>query len=129
MAKRINSLKHKDAYMKLLFVYNANSGKLNALFESGHKLISPSTYKCSLCALTHNTFTENRIWKNFRTQSEVDMEFYHKDEFETTFPNVNMIYPTILKLEDQQISTVLNSEALKALSTIEDLIERLKFQL
>ncbi|EPR71226.1 hypothetical protein ADIWIN_3271 [Winogradskyella psychrotolerans RS-3] len=114
--------------MKLLFVYNANSGKLNALFEAGHKLISPSTYKCSLCALTHNAFAENSIWKNFRTQSKVDMEFYHKDEFETTFPSVNMIYPTILKLEDQQISTVLNSEALKELSSIEDLIKRLKLQ-
>jgi len=115
--------------MKLLFIYNANSGKLNALFEAGHKLISPSTYKCSLCALTHNAFTENSIWKTFRVQSNIDMEFYHKDEFEAKFPNINMIYPTILKLEDHQLSTVLSSEALKELPTIEALIERLKLQL
>ena len=114
--------------MKVLFVYNANSGKLNSLFEAGHKLISPSTYKCSLCALTHNAFTENSTWKNFRMESKEDMEFYHKDEFETTFPNVNMIFPTVLKLEDKQLSTVLSSEVLKDLSTIEELIERLKSQ-
>ncbi len=121
-------LKYNNVYMKLLFIYNANSGKLNALFEAGHKLISPSTYKCSLCALTHNAFNENGTWKNYRTQSKMEMEFYHKDEFEATFPNVNMIYPTVLKLENQQLSTVLNSEALKELSTIEALIERLKLQ-
>ena len=66
--------------------------------------------QCSLCALTHDAFTENTIWKNFRKESHFDMEFYHKDEFETKFPNVKLIYPTVLKLEDNAISTVLNPE-------------------
>ena len=115
--------------MKLLFIYNANSGKLNALFDAGHKLMSPSTYKCSLCGLTHNTFSENRSWKEFRAESNLDMEFYHKDEFETKFPNVNMTYPAILKHEAQQISTVLNADVLNEISNVEDLIVRLKLQL
>ena len=65
--------------MKLLFVYNANSGTLNSLFDLGHKLFSPKTYKCNLCALTFNTFTENTLWKTLREQSAIKMEFYHID--------------------------------------------------
>lgn len=54
------------------------------------------------------------------------MEFYHKDEFEAKFPIVNMVYPTILKFEDLQLSTVLNPDVLKEISDVEELIERLK---
>ena len=32
--------------MKLIFVYNAESGKLNTLFDIAHKVIKPETYKC-----------------------------------------------------------------------------------
>ena len=115
--------------MKLLFVYNANSGKLNNLLDIGHKLLSPSTYQCSLCALTHDTFKENTIWKNFRAESQFQMEFYHKDEFETKFPSVKLNYPTILKLEKIQFTTVLTPDILNEISSVEALIERLKVSL
>ncbi len=39
----------------LVFVYNANSGLLNALLDMGHKVVSPRTYPCSLCALTYGS--------------------------------------------------------------------------
>ncbi len=115
--------------MKLIFIYNANSGYLNALFDAGHKIFSPSTYPCSLCKLTHDTFTENEIWQTFRKESNLVMEFYHKDEFITTFPKVNMLYPAVLKLEGNQITSVLNNEILNDIRTVEDLIERLKISL
>lgn len=111
--------------MKLIFVYNANSGKRNALIDAGHKLFSPSTYPCSLCALTYDTFTENTIWKNFRENSNHEMEFYHKDEFESKFPSVKLLYPTVLKLEDHQLTTVLTPEILDDTLSVEDLIKRL----
>jgi hypothetical protein len=112
--------------MTLIFVYNANSGKLNALFDAGHKLFSPSTYPCSLCDLTYDTFLENTIWKNFRKESSLTMEFYHKDEFEEKFPSVNLIYPIILKLEGNQLTTVLTNEVLDEIKGVESLIGRLK---
>lgn len=115
--------------MKLLFIYNATSGKLNALFDTGRKLLSPSTYPCSLCTLTYDAFTESSIWKNFRKESHLDMEFYHKDEFEDKFPNVNMIYPAILKLEDQQVTIVLTNEVLNDILDAEELIKRLQSSL
>ena len=115
--------------MKLLFIYNANSGPLNALFDVGHKLLSPSNYPCSLCALTYGTFSENRIWKTFRKESHLHMNFYHRDEFEAKFPNVKLLYPTVLKLEGHQLTTVLTNAVLNEISDVETLIEKLKFSL
>ncbi|MBV7269442.1 GTPase [Winogradskyella luteola] len=115
--------------MKLLFIYNANSGKLNALFDVGHKLFSPSTYPCSLCALTYDTFSENKIWKAFRQESHFDMEFYHKDVFEITFPNVKVLYPIVLKLEQHQLTTVINPDVLNEITNVEELIEKLSITL
>ena len=112
--------------MNLVFIYNARSGKLNALADTAHKLLSPSTYPCSLCALTYSTFTENKIWKTFRNESNLTLEFYHKDVFESLFPSVRMMYPAILKLEHNALTTVLNTDILNEISTVEALIEKLK---
>lgn len=111
--------------MKLLFVYNANSGKLNTLLDAGHKLLSPSTYQCSLCALTHNAFLENKTWKKFRLQTNFEMAFYHKNEFEAKFSKVNVEYPIILKQENNKLTTVLIAEVLNEITSIEALIERI----
>lgn len=115
--------------MNLLFIYNSNLGKINALFDAGHKLFSPSTYQCSLCALTYGVFTENSIWKTFRTESNLTIDFYNKDQFEGKFPNDNMIYPVILKLKGHQLTTALNNEILNDISNVEELIDRLKSNL
>ncbi len=56
--------------MKLIFVYNANAGKLSAALDIAHKIISPSTYQCNLCSLTHGTFTERDVWKKFSEESD-----------------------------------------------------------
>jgi len=115
--------------MKLVFIYNANSGKINALLDAGHKLFSPSTYQCSLCALTYDTFTENNIWKTFRKESDLEMEFYHKDEFEAKFPEVNIMYPSVLKLKNNQLTTVITPEVLNTISDVNTLITQLKLLL
>jgi hypothetical protein len=112
--------------MTLLFIYNANSGKLNALFDAGHKIFNPSTYPCSLCALTFDTFTENKTWKDFRKESNLNMEFYHKDEFMSKFPNVKIAYPSVLKLENNQVTTLFNNEVLNEILNIDELILSLK---
>ena len=36
----------------LIFIYNANGGIFSAMADAAHKLVSPETYPCSLCAIT-----------------------------------------------------------------------------
>jgi hypothetical protein len=38
--------------MRLLFVYAGDSGAVNGLVHYVHKIVSPATYECHLCALT-----------------------------------------------------------------------------
>lgn len=112
--------------MKLIFVYNANSGKINALFDAGHKLFNASTYPCSLCALTYDAFNEKTAWKFFRKSTDTSMEFLHMDEFEAKYPNIKVDYPTVLKQEDKHASIVLSSENLNTIKTVNELITIIK---
>jgi hypothetical protein len=94
---------------KLIIVYNANSGTLNALLDSAHKMISPRTYACQLCDLTFSVFKENELWLGFReslttADPHLKLEFLHRDEFEKQYwskwlPKYS--YPIILSVSDQ----------------------------
>ena len=114
--------------MQLLFVYNARSGKLNALFDSVHKIVSPSTYSCKLCTLTHGTFQERSLWKDFRENSGIEMLFFHRDEFLQKYGEVleaKFSYPAILKETEEALELFMTSEELNALSSEAELIKRI----
>lgn len=70
----------------LVFVYAADSGKLNALLDSAHKLLSPSTYACRICQLTHGMMSEKKQWTDFIKQLELPAEFLHRDELKKRYP-------------------------------------------
>ncbi|MEO0926936.1 MAG: hypothetical protein AAFY63_13795, partial [Cyanobacteria bacterium J06643_13] len=110
--------------MKLIFVYNANSGLVNALIDIGHKAISPQTYACNLCDLTFGLLTENKQWKQFRETSGTEMEFFHKDEFEQQYRD-RFAYPVILQ-EDKDLNVVISQAELNQITTLDELIARVK---
>jgi hypothetical protein len=112
--------------MHLIFVYNANSGKMNAVLDSLHKITSPSTYNCNLCTLTFGVFSEDDLWKNFRENSKIHMEFYHKDEFEKEFRSKwlpKYDFPVVLKETNQELEFFISAEELNVMKSAEALIE------
>ena len=110
--------------MKLIFVYNANSGVLSTIRDIGHKLMSPQTYDCFLCSLTHGTFREDSKWKSFRESSSIDMEFLHRDEFEKKY-GMKFAYPVIMR-QASQLEVALSRDELSHLSSVDDLILTVK---
>lgn len=64
----------------LLFIYAADSGLFNTVADIGHKIFSPSTYECQLCALTHGYFSVRRDWERFVEQLPVPCLFLHRDQ-------------------------------------------------
>jgi len=80
----------------LVFVYNADSGFMNTLLDIGHKILSPSTYDCTLCALTHSTFRMRRDWQNFVDRLGYPAEFLHRDEFVARYGIQPASLPAIL---------------------------------
>ena len=113
--------------MKLIFVYNADSGAISGLFDIGHKIISPGTYSCGLCSLTFDTFTEKQTWRAFRESSPVEMEFLHRDEFEKKY-SLKFDYPVILR-QDTEIEILLSKKEIDSLPHLDDLIAKIKERL
>jgi hypothetical protein len=111
--------------MKLIFVYKADSGKLNAALDIAHKLLSPATYKCDLCSLTYGPLSEKTVWREFREQSDDELVFYHQDEFESLYTG-RFDYPVILEETDGDLRIHLSNEEIGRLKTVEELIARLK---
>ena len=107
----------------LLFVYNADSGKLNALLDSAHKIVSPSTYNCQLCQLTYGLVNENAAWKEFREQIKEEVVFLHRDEFEQKYDQ-KMDYPFLARVEEKQVNLLLSAEQLSEIDETQALIQR-----
>lgn len=78
------------------FIYNANSGKLNAYLDMMHKVLSPKTYPCQLCDITYGVRKIHPEWKAFREKSKLRMVFLHKDEWEKAFPDMKIGLPAVL---------------------------------
>lgn len=107
---------------KMILVYNANSGVGSSLMDIAHKAISPSTYSCALCSLTHGVFSAKEEWSEFINERGVEIEIMHKDEFETKY-NAKLEYPVILYADSMR--PIFTSDEIEELSSTTDLINRL----
>ena len=114
--------------MQLIFVYNANSGKVNTFLDAIHKIVSPKTYDCNLCHITFGVFSENKTWKQFRENSGIDMKFYHRDEFQKKFKSKwldNYSFPTILLENNNELIIFMSSEDLNSIESVPDLMDEI----
>ena len=114
--------------MKLLFVYNARSGKTRAAIDIAHKIISPSTYSCDLCSLTHGIFSEKIAWKEFVEKTDVEMTFYHIDEFEERYGS-RFDYPLILRAEGETLEPFMDKDEIAGIEDVEGLIKLIRKRL
>ena len=114
---------------ELIFIYNADSGLKNAILDGAHKVLSPATYECSLCQLTHGAFQEKKTWRKFRERYKLPMKFFHKDEFIKQYASkfgYKFSYPLILGATQAGFEVVIGSEELNKLSETEALISLLE---
>lgn len=95
----------------LLIVYNANSGPFAMLADALHKVISPATYPCSLCAVTYGPVAMRGSWRRFLDRLPNAKRFYHRDDFAADFPGVELALPAILTHRSGEAPEVLVSAA------------------
>ena len=108
---------------RLMIVYNADSGILNALAHAVHKAIRPSTYPCSLCALTYGAVSMRRQWRHFLSGLRMDKVFHHRDDFSRTFPGHSFALPAILISENgNPLRILVSNETLDRIHDVEQLI-------
>lgn len=115
---------------KILFIYNANSDTGSQLFDFAHKVLSPTTYECSLCALTFGKFTEKKKWKKFRellNSKGFELSFLHKDEFQKTYKSKfghSFTFPIVLLETDYDLEIAIGTQQLNTMERVEELIEQ-----
>ncbi|WP_420321743.1 GTPase [Flagellimonas sp.] len=115
--------------LKLVFVYNADSGVHNAILDSMRKVFSPSTYDCNLCDITFGIVSENDIWKKFREESQHEMVFLHKDEFAKMYASKfghKFIFPIVLAENGNELEVLISTKELNGLKTAEELVHLVK---
>jgi len=111
--------------MNVIFVYNADSGFFNSVLDIRHKIVSPSTYSCNLCKITHGSFGEKEEWKKYSEASKNELTFLHKDEFEKKY-KVKKYYPAIFTLStSNSIEEFINKEVLENMKNLGQLIQHL----
>ena len=101
---------------QLIFVYNAQSGKWNALLDSIHKTFSPSTYNCSLCAITYDSIGMKKEWKTFLNELPLSSMFYHRDEWLKKTQRNDNLPAVFLKRKNKEIQLIIEAERLKQMS-------------
>ncbi|WP_018141205.1 hypothetical protein [Thioalkalivibrio sp. ALJ7] len=111
---------------RLVFVYAADSGRLNAWFDAAHKIVSPGTYSCQLCAVTHNPFSMRKEWKQFVDGLSVDCRFIHRDEFQREYPDMDVVLPVVFMEGPSGLSICLDAEGIGACDSVAALIERIQ---
>jgi len=111
----------KSGKSKLIFVYNADSGVFNLLTDVAHKIFSPQTYSCNLCAITHSNFGMKNEWKEYLESLDTPLEFLHADEFKTKYQFEKVELPAIFKEENGSLILTVNAAAINECNSIDDL--------
>jgi hypothetical protein len=105
----------------LVFVYNADSGVFNALTDLAHKIFSPQTYPCNLCAITHSATGMRREWKRFLDTLDRPLEFLHADELKARYGVAGVPLPAIFERDGGALKVLAEADSINACRTIDDL--------
>ena len=115
----------------LIFVYALDSGLFNGITHYAHKVISPKTYPCNLCAVTNGMLGTKRQWAQFLREIGINTEFLHRDEFKQSYPTAQHTLPAVFRStgngDAELLITSAELDACRDLSALISLMsERLK---
>ena len=108
----------------LIFAYNAKSGLFNTLADAAHKIFSPETYACNLCALTHTNFRMRDEWRRFVEGLGRPVEFLHADELKEKYGVGGVPLPAVFLKDGARPVELIGADAINACRSLGEL-ERL----
>ena len=113
--------KSKKTLGKLYFAYNAKGGFFNGLTDSIHKIVSPSTYSCDLCAITHHSAGMKFTLKRFLEKLPYEVNFVYKDDLKK-YPFLKSAdLPCIFVSNDKDTSIVLAKDEISKIKSAKNL--------
>lgn len=106
---------------ELLFVYNADAGLVNAMVDSVHKMISPGTYQCQLCTITHGLVGMRKGWRQALERFDLPSRFLHRDEFRKAYPERHFTSPSVWLINGTEWRLLLGATDWDKIQSITDL--------
>jgi len=113
---------------RLVFAYAADSGLLNTAIDMAHKVLSPETYPCQLCALTYGPLGMRRRWAAFVKRLPYPAVFLHRNELVRGYPGTEASLPALFVEEDGRLSTVVDGDAVRGCRDLDALITLVEAQ-
>jgi hypothetical protein len=105
----------------LLFVYNVDSGPIAGLLDLIHKIVSPKTYVCNLCAVTYSFTGMRAEWKRFIQGLPMAVEFLHRDELVSRSGELKERLPAVYQQVDGSLRPLIDASSINACRTLDDL--------
>ena len=107
--------------MSLVFVYNADSGLLRLLADAAHRVLSPRTYPCRLCAITYSFEGMRREWKAFLHTLPLPTEFLHRDQLARKYGVAGIALPAVFTHEEDCTELLIPAERMNACHSLDEL--------
>ncbi len=114
-----------DAKIKptLLFVYNADTGLFSVMTDYAHKILSPKTYPCNLCAITYGNMGMNKKWKEYIDNLTISIEFLHRDEFLKRYDLKDTQLPAAFIKKGDDIILLIDHSEINGCTSVEELMD------
>jgi hypothetical protein len=113
---------------RLVFAYAADSGLLNTAIDMAHKVLSPETYPCQLCALTYGPLGMRRRWAAFVKRLPYPAVFLHRNELVRGYPGTEAPLPALFVEEDGRLATVVDGDAVRGCRDLDALMTLVEAQ-
>lgn len=105
----------------LLMVYNADGGLFAMVSDAVHKVVSPRTYPCSLCAITYGAVSMKSEWRRYLDGLPAKVTFHHRNDFADAWPEARFALPAILIESDGLLSELVGARDLDSIVTVAEL--------
>jgi hypothetical protein len=115
--------------MTLIFVYNAEAGIVAGIMDSVHKIVSPATYACDLCAITYGLASMRSEWRNWLRTLDIPVQFFHRPDFRAAWPDATIVLPAILRERGGQLETLVSADEFRSITQVNQLISLLEHKL
>ena len=107
---------------ELIFIYNAKSGFINELVDFAHKIISPETYDCNLCAITYGSFRMEKRWTDYIQSLPINSVFTYQDKlYDNKLKNVKL--PSVFLRNGTDLKELISSSEINKLNELQQLIK------
>ena len=115
---------------ELIFIYNAKSGLVNEMIDFAHKIVSPETYDCNLCAISYGTFTKKKKWSNYINSLPIKSTFTYKDKISALKKGLSSLkFPTIIIRDGVELNEIISRNEINSIKNLNQLISLLNERL